>query len=88
MPDRGLHQVCSRRHAAVQGAHGGGRCCQTEGCTKAAATGGTLHCVAHGGGRRCQQEGCTKSVARAPGSTLCTLCLRATQPQSDGAEAQ
>jgi hypothetical protein len=23
-------------------------------------------------------EGCSKSVARAPGSTLCTLCLRGT----------
>jgi hypothetical protein len=48
----------------------------------------TLHCIAHGGGRRCQHEGCTKSVARAPGSTLCTLCLRRTQPQPDGAEEQ
>jgi hypothetical protein len=38
--------------------------------------GGTLHCIAHGGGRRCQQQGCSKAVARAPGSTLCTLCLR------------
>ena len=31
------------------------------------------YCIAHGGDRRCQQEGCSKSVAKAPGSTLCTL---------------
>jgi hypothetical protein len=37
---------------------------------------------------RCQHEGCSKSVAKAPGSTLCTLCLQGTQPQPDGAEAQ
>ena len=64
------------------------RQCEQEGCTNQARSGGTPHCIAHGGGRRCQQEGCSKAVARAPGSTLCTLCLRATQPQPDGAEAQ
>jgi hypothetical protein len=68
--------------------HGGGRRCQTVNCPKAAATGGTPNCKAHGGGRRCQHEGCSKAVARAPGSTLCTLCLRRTQPQPDDAEAQ
>jgi hypothetical protein len=68
--------------------HGGGKRCQHVDCSKAAQTGGTLHCQAHGGGRRCQHEGCTKAVARAPVSTLCTLCLRRTQPQPDGAEAQ
>jgi len=31
----------------------GGRSCQQEGCTKAAANGGTSHCVVRGGGRRC-----------------------------------
>jgi hypothetical protein len=30
-------------------AHGGGRQCQDEGCSKAAAAGGTPHCQAHGG---------------------------------------
>jgi hypothetical protein len=68
--------------------HGGGRRCQHLGCPKAAATSGTQSCIAHGGGKRCQQEGCTKAVAKAAGSTLCTLCLRRTQPQPDGAEAQ
>jgi hypothetical protein len=67
-------------------AHGGGWRCQQEGCPKGAAAGGTPHCMAHGGGRRCQQEGCSKPVVQAPGSTLCLLCLRATQPQLDGAE--
>jgi hypothetical protein len=43
-------------------AHGGGRRCQHEGCTKSAADGGTLHCKVHGGGKRCQHEGCTKSA--------------------------
>jgi hypothetical protein len=87
-----LHEGCSK--AAQTGgtqnciAHGGGRRCQHEGCPKAAQTGGTPHCQAHGGGRRCQQVGCTKSVARALGSTLCTLCLRRTQPQPNDAEAQ
>ncbi len=53
-----------------------------------AIPGGTQHCVAHGGGKRCKTPGCSKAVARARGSTLCTLCLRATQPQPDGVEAQ
>ena len=66
-------------------AHGGGRRCQHLGCPKAAAGGGTQHCQAHGGGKRCQKQGCSKAVARAPGSTLCPLCLRAAQPQPDGA---
>jgi hypothetical protein len=47
-------------------------------------SGGTQHCQAHGGGRRCQKQG-SKAVARGPGSMLCTLCLRAAQPQPDGA---
>jgi hypothetical protein len=67
--------------------HGGGRRCQHEGCPKG-AEGDTLHCKAHGGGKRCQHEGCAKSVAKAAGSTLCTLCLRATKLQPDGAEAE
>jgi hypothetical protein len=69
-------------------AHGGGRRCQHEGCSKGAATGGTPHCIAHGGGRRCEREGCSKSVARAPGSLYCTSCLRGTQLQPDGAEVR
>ena len=60
--------------------HGGGKRCQQEGCLKAAQSGGTPHCLAHGGGKRCQQEGCTKAVAKAAGSTLCTLCLQREQP--------
>jgi hypothetical protein len=82
---------CSK--AAVTGgtphcrAHGGGRTCQHEGCSKPGQGGGTLHCKAHGGGKRCQHEGCAKPVAQAPGSVLCTLCLRAAQPQPHGAEA-
>jgi hypothetical protein len=66
-------------------AHGGGRRCQHLGCPKAAVSCGTQHCQAHGGGKRCQQDGCSKAVAKAPGSTLCTLCLRAAQPQPYGA---
>jgi hypothetical protein len=58
------------------------------GCPTAAQAGGTPHCQAHGGGKRCQQAVCAKPVAQAPGSTLCALCLRRTQPQPDGAEAQ
>ena len=58
-------------------AHGGGRRCQHLGCPKGAASGGTQHCQAHGGGKRCQKQGCSKAVAQAPGSMLCTLCLRA-----------
>jgi hypothetical protein len=42
-------------------AHGGGKRCQHEGCTKS-AIGDTEHCVAHGGGKRCQEEGCIKSA--------------------------
>jgi hypothetical protein len=91
-----LHQVCPRRHGCLvvwNGmlktgaciAHGGGRRCQHLGCPKGAATGGTQHCQAHGGGKRCQKQGCSKAVAKARGSTLCTLCLRAAQPQPDGA---
>ena len=56
--------------------------CSASAVCSATPTGSTSSC------RRCQQEGCTKAVAKAPGSTLCTLCLRATQPQPDGAEAQ
>jgi hypothetical protein len=40
----------------------GRRQCELEGCTKAAASGGTPHCVAHGGGKRCLHEGCSKSA--------------------------
>ena len=67
-------------------AHGGGRRCQEEGCTKS-ARGSTQRCKAHGGGKRCRQDGCSKPVAQAPGSVYCRLCLRAAQPQPDGAES-
>jgi hypothetical protein len=73
VPRRGLHQGgCCRRYTPlhtgtrsvqVPVAHGGGRRCQHEGCSKAVEGGGTPHCKAHGGGRRCQEEGCTKSAA-------------------------
>jgi hypothetical protein len=43
-------------------AHGGGKRCQEEGCTKS-AQGDTGHCVSHGGGKRCQEEGCFKAAA-------------------------
>eukprot|EP00240_Pyramimonas_obovata_P014090 CAMPEP_0118955956 /NCGR_PEP_ID=MMETSP1169-20130426/60798_1 /TAXON_ID=36882 /ORGANISM="Pyramimonas obovata, Strain CCMP722" /LENGTH=189 /DNA_ID=CAMNT_0006903891 /DNA_START=224 /DNA_END=793 /DNA_ORIENTATION=+ len=36
----------------------GERKCQHGNCTKFAANGGTLFCLAHGGGHRCQHEGC------------------------------
>jgi Rieske Fe-S protein len=66
VPAAGLHQGCSRRHGPLVFAWRGR--CQHAGCPKAAATGGTPHCIAHGGGKRCQQEGCFKAVAKAPGS--------------------
>ena len=44
-------------------AHGGGKRCQHEGCSKAARP-GTPHCAAHGGGKRCQTEDCIKSALR------------------------
>jgi hypothetical protein len=50
-------------------AHGGGRRCQHEGCTKA-PRGDTQYCIAHGGGRRCQKEGCAKSAADVPHAAL------------------
>ena len=42
-------------------AHGGGKRCQTEGCSKS-AQGDTSYCIVHGGGKRCQTEGCSKSA--------------------------
>ena len=50
-------------------AHGGGKRCQTEGCTKSAIA-DTCRCKAHGGGRRYQQEGCTKA-ATSGGTPYC-----------------
>ena len=44
-------------------AHGGGKRCQQEGCTKSAQA-STSFCMAHGGGRRCQVEGCGKVAVR------------------------
>jgi len=46
-------------------AHGGGKRCVVEGCTKS-ARGRTDRCVGHGGGKRCISAGCDKS---AQGST-------------------
>ena len=42
-------------------AHGGGRRCEHDNCSKVAQS-GTKLCVAHGGGRRCQTDGCQKSA--------------------------
>jgi hypothetical protein len=49
-------------------AHGGGRRCIVEGCTKGARD--KSFCAAHGGGKRCCVEGCIKSAVG--GSSLCT----------------
>ncbi|KAK3271517.1 hypothetical protein CYMTET_20139 [Cymbomonas tetramitiformis] len=57
MPPQSSTEYCA--------AHGGGKRCQAEGCTKS-AQGSTEYCVAHEGGKCCQDEGCTKS---AQGST-------------------
>ena len=40
-------------------AHGGGRRCQYQDCTRSAQS-STNFCVRHGGGRKCQVEGCQK----------------------------
>ena len=64
-------------------AHGGGKRCQHEGCSKAAAVGGTQRCSAHGGGKRCQKPGCTKAVAQTPGSVFCKLCALGVKSESD-----
>jgi hypothetical protein len=45
----------------LQGA--GGRRCQHEGCTRAAVTEGTSHCVSHCGGKRWKEKDCTKACA-------------------------
>ena len=84
LPGARRPQGCSKPAASAGTqyciAHGGGRRCQHEGCTKGAVKGGgTQHCQARGGGRRCQHEGCSKS-ARAPGSVYCRLCLQREQP--------
>lgn len=50
-------------------AHGGGRRCTFEGCTKGARD--KFYCAAHGGGRRCATDGCTKSAVG--GTNLCTF---------------
>jgi hypothetical protein len=50
-------------------AHGGGKRCQHEGCTKS-ARGDTEHCKAHGGGRRCQHDGCLTAAATG-GTPIC-----------------
>jgi hypothetical protein len=52
-------------------AHGGGKRCQHEGCTKS-SRGDTEHCVLHGGGRRCQKKGCPKAAATG-GTPHCTV---------------
>ena len=43
--------------------HGGGRKCESEGCTKGAA-GGTAFCISHGGGKRCEEPDCNKLVRK------------------------
>ena len=59
----GLWVMCGRQ-SAVGGsvlctAHGGGRRCQFQDCTRSAQS-STNFCVRHGGGRKCQVEGCQK----------------------------
>jgi hypothetical protein len=47
-------------------AHGGGKRCQVDGCTKIAQPGanGREKCIAHGGGQECQHENCTTRAQR------------------------
>lgn len=40
-------------------AHGGGKRCSVDGCTKSSQSNTNL-CVRHGGGRKCIIEGCVK----------------------------
>jgi hypothetical protein len=47
-------------------AHGGGRRCQEEDCSKS-ALGDTGYCVSHGGGRRFQEAGCFKGSSNRHG---------------------
>jgi len=42
--------------------HGGGRRCETAGCTKSVQGARSRHCIAHGGGRRCEISGCSRSA--------------------------
>ena len=60
------HEGCStpaRGSPAIHcQAHGGGRRCDHENCTKA-SQGATPYCKAHGGGRLCENKDCTTSAA-------------------------
>jgi hypothetical protein len=47
-------------------AHGGGKRCVVDGCTKSAKD-GTPRCIAHGGGNRCNFPECSKSAVGATG---------------------
>jgi hypothetical protein len=70
-------------------AHGGGRRCQHEGCPKAAASVRRNAALQGAWWRQAvPARRNSKSIVRAPGSTLCTLCLLGKQPQPDSAEAQ
>ena len=46
-------------------AHGGGRRCNEEGCSRASA-GPTGKCGTHGGGRRCNEPGCGRPASAGP----------------------
>ncbi|KAK3241634.1 hypothetical protein CYMTET_48617 [Cymbomonas tetramitiformis] len=54
-------QTAARGNTEYCIAHGGGKRCQADGCTKS-AQGKTEYCIAHEGGKRCQADGCTKSA--------------------------
>jgi hypothetical protein len=57
----GRPQTKQDHHTPYCIAHGGGKVCESEGCTKS-AQGATPYCIAHGGGKVCESEGCTKSA--------------------------
>lgn len=71
-------------------AHGGGRRCTFEGCTRAAR--GAKFCAAHGGGKRCIADGCTRSCVGKSGMCIShgggkrcksSNCPRSAQSPSD-----
>jgi len=59
---------CSQGSTKFCIAHGGGRRCTVDGCSKGARD--KKYCSAHGGGKRCSFENCSKAAVG--GSKLCT----------------
>jgi len=58
----GCDKLTVRQGKSVRcNAHGGGRRCSTDGCTKLTSR-NTDNCIAHGGGKRCTHPGCSKSA--------------------------